>query len=92
MPGEYILNRKAVKKAGVANLNNFNSGAMTLEQMLSNMGMANAMGRRVTAPATARAAAPFFAGDLVINNPKAEPASDSLPRAVRKAAYLTKGR
>lgn len=32
--------------------------------------------------------APFIAGDLVINNPAPEPASDSLPRSIRKVAYL----
>ena len=36
--------------------------------------------------------APVIAGDLIINNPAPEPASDSLPRSIRKVAYLGGGR
>ena len=36
--------------------------------------------------------APVIGGDLVINNPAPEPASDSLPRSIRKVAYLGGGR
>lgn len=32
--------------------------------------------------------APIIGGDLIINNPAPEPASDSLPRTIRKVAYL----
>lgn len=31
-------------------------------------------------------------GDIIINNPTAEPASDSLPRTIRKVSYLGSGR